>query len=106
MTETQNPRVTAEDQRVAEECVEAWDETRNGFNPCGDRDAGAQVVAAYREAAEAASKAREAALVEALKSAPLIGSTEHPHTFRCRQDVWLRDVFTPVLAALTKEPDA
>ena len=49
--------VTQEDKRVAEDCVSAWDETRNGFNPCGDRDAGAEIVARHRTTALAAKEA-------------------------------------------------
>jgi hypothetical protein len=65
-----------------------------------------QAFARHRTTALAAKEAENTELraeVErlrgALETAPLIASTEHPHTFRCRQDVWLRDVFTPALGS-------
>lgn len=54
---------------------------------------------AAKEAENAELRAEVERLRGALETAPLIASTEHPHTFRCRQDAWLRDVFTPALGS-------
>jgi len=54
----------------------------------------------------------DAALLEALVAAPIIGAFESPERFRARQDVWLDGVCAPAIAAakgarpMTKEQHA
>ncbi len=60
------PIVTQADEEWAEEVASAANIVTNGGYYEIDIDAVALVIARHREAAEAASKAREAALVEAL----------------------------------------
>ena len=66
MTAPQNPRVTQADEEWAEEVASAANIVTNGGYYEIDIDAVTLVIARHREAADAASKAREAALVEAL----------------------------------------
>lgn len=39
-------------------------------------------------------------LLNALRSAPIIGRLENPRAFRERQDRWLRETYTPLMESL------
>lgn len=95
MTAPQNPRVTQADEEWAEEVASAANIVTNGGYYEIDIDAVTLVIARHREAAEAASKAREAALVEALD------------TFRFDSDADVFRLIDRLKSILTpKEPEA
>lgn len=121
MTAPRNPRVTAADEEWAEEVASAANIVTNGGYYEIDIDAVTLVIARHREAAEAASKAREAALVEAgdlMRDRLLAFVSALALETDCGPDVDAITAWDALLgresrgrlgfarAALTKEPDA
>ena len=103
MTTQEEPRVTQADEEWAEEVASAANIVTNGGYYEIDIDAVTLVIARHRQSAEAASKAREAALVEALERIK-----DHAIKLRKGTDDWfeLVEIEAWANAALTKEPDA